>query len=135
MLTMADKRPNPARWLWYALGGRLPLRYREWVLRDVTAPTWIWRHAARSSVLLAPLCTVWLLLPGPLWIRGLMVVLAVVVGYFYSFVYIEESAEHRLAKHGYPRGTGKQVRLQAKAEVEEEVRQRYIAVYRRPPDA
>jgi uncharacterized protein DUF5313 len=132
---MTGRRPNPARWIWYALGGRLPQRYREWVLHDVTARTWVLRHAARSSVLLAPLCAVWLLLPGPLWIRGLMVVLAVVVGYFYSFAYMEESAEHRLAKHGYPRGTGKQVRAEARAEIEEEIRQRYIAIYRQPPES
>lgn len=131
---MTVARPNPARWVWYALGGRLPPRYREWVLHDVTARTWIWRHAARSFVLLLPLCTVWLLLPGPLWIRGLLVVMAVVVGYFYSFAYIEESGEHRLVKHGYPRGTGKEVRAQARAERDEEIRQRYIAMYRRPPD-
>jgi hypothetical protein len=125
-------RPNPAQWAWYALGGRLPARYREWVLHDVTAKSWIWRHWARSAVLLGPLCTVWLLLPGLLWIRLLMVALAAIVGHFYSFVYIEESGEHRLAKHGYPRGTGKQVRAQARAEIEEEIRQRYIARYRQP---
>lgn len=125
------RRPNPAQWVWYALGGRLPATYREWVLNDVTASTWVWRHAAHSSVLLAPLCVVWLLLPGPLWIRLAMVLLAVIVGYFYSFVYIEESAEHRLAKHGYPHGTGKQIRAEAKAGAEAEIRARYIATYRR----
>jgi uncharacterized protein DUF5313 len=130
IMTTKVKRPNPVRWAWYALGGRLPETYREWVLHDLTARTWLWRHAARSSVLLAPLCLVWLLLPGPLWIRLLMVALAVIVGYFYSFVYSSESAEHRLVKHGYPQGTGKQVRAEARADVEEEIRQRYIATWR-----
>jgi hypothetical protein len=132
MLTMVSKRkrPNPAQWVWYALGGRLPSAYREWVLHDMTASTWLWRHAARSSVLLAPLCVVWLLLPGALWIRLAMVMLAVIVGFFYSFVYSEESAEHRLSKHGYAYGTGKQIRAAARAEAEAEIRQRYIARYR-----
>lgn len=127
------KRPDPVRWVWYALGGRLPEEYRQWVLHDLTARTWVVRHAARSSVLLVPLCLVWLLLPGVLWIRLAVVALAVIVGYFYSFVYSAESAEHRLAKHGYPYGTGKQIRGQAKAEAEEEAHRRYIATWRNNP--
>ncbi|WP_116050325.1 DUF5313 family protein [Amycolatopsis palatopharyngis] len=123
-------RPDPFRWLWYAVGGRLPGRYRDWVLHDTTTRTWIWRHAARSSVLLVPLCSVWLLLPGPLGLRLPLVLLAALVGYFYSFAYIEESIEHRLAKNGYPRGTGKRVRAEAKAELEKDVLQRYVARYR-----
>lgn len=120
------------QWVWYSLGGRLPDRCREWVLRDTTAKTWILRHWARSSVLVVPLMLVWLLLPGPLWIRVLLVLMAGIVGYFYSFVYIEEAAENRLAKHGYPRGTGKRVRAEAHADADEEARQRYIARYRTP---
>lgn len=129
-MTAKLNRPDPIHWLWYAVGGRLPDRYREWVLHDVTARTWVLRHAARSSVLLVPLCLVWLLLPGALWIRLAMVALAVIVGYFYSFVYSPESAEHRLAKHGYPYGIGKQIRGEARAEAEEEARQRYLAAWR-----
>lgn len=123
-------RPNALRWVWYALGGRLPDRYRDWVLFDLTAPTWGWRYLARSTVLLAPLCAVWLLLPGVLWLRVAMVVLAAVVGYLYAFAYMEEGAEHRLSKYSYPRGTGKQVRAAREAEAEREVRERYIAFYR-----
>ena len=29
-------RPAPHRWLWYAIGGRLPERHRGWVLFDST---------------------------------------------------------------------------------------------------
>jgi hypothetical protein len=123
-------RPNAIRWVWYALGGRLPHRYRDWVLHDLTAPTWGWRHLARSTVLLTPLCTVWLLLPGMLWLRVALVVLAAVVGYLYSFAYMEEGAEYRLSKYGFPRGTGKAIRAASKAEAEREMRERYIAFYR-----
>lgn len=124
------QRPNPVQWLWYALGGRLPDRYREWVLHDTTAKTWVWRHAARSTVLVGPLMLVWLLLPGPILLRVGLVIMAGLVGYFYSFAYMEEAAENRLAKHGYPRGTGKQVRAQANAEKNKAALERYNAIYR-----
>ncbi|MTD53426.1 hypothetical protein GKO32_05455 [Amycolatopsis sp. RM579] len=126
------QRPNPVRWIWYALGGRLPARYRDWVLHDTTSKTWVWRHAARSTVLVGPLMLVWLLLPAPILLRLALVLMAALVGYFYSFVYMEEAAENRLAKHGFPRGTGKRVRAEAHAEEDELIRQRYIAQYRTP---
>lgn len=128
------QRPNPLQWIWYALGGRLPDRCREWVLHDTTSSTWVWRHAARSTVLVGPLMLVWLLLPAPLGLRLALVLMAALVGYFYSFVYMEEAAENRLTKHGYPRGTGKRVRAEAHAEADELIRQRYIANYRTPQD-
>lgn len=124
-------RPGPVQWLWYAVGGRLPQAYREWVLRDVTARTWMWRHAARSTVLLAPLCSAWLLLPGPLGLRLPLVLLAALVGYFYSLAYAEESVEHRLSKYGYPRGTARRTRAAARAERDADLHERYLARYRR----
>ncbi|MGH3518215.1 MAG: DUF5313 family protein [Haloechinothrix sp.] len=129
---MGLNRPNPARWLWYALGGRLPEAHREWVLHDVTTGTWIWRHAARSTVVIAPLASVWLLLPGPLGLRLALVVLATIVAYFYSMAYTEHSCELRLVKHGYPAGTGSRLRARANDEKEAEARARYLARYRHP---
>jgi Family of unknown function (DUF5313) len=51
----ARYRPGPLRWFWYAVGGRLPARYRSWVLHDLTAapgrcvtwPGW-WLNSPRS---------------------------------------------------------------------------------------
>ncbi|NIH80670.1 DUF5313 family protein [Amycolatopsis viridis] len=126
------RRPHPFLWLWYAIGGRLPDEHRTWVLHDVTTRSWLWRHAARASVLLLPLMLVWLLLPGPLTLRLSLVLMAGLVGFFYSLVYAEESGENRLRKHGYPYGTGRQVRTQARDEAEREVKERYLARYRRP---
>lgn len=113
---MRTARPGVALWLWHALGGRLPERYHEWVLHDATTGTWVLRHAARRAVALAPLLLVWLLLPGSVWLRVALVLMATLVGFFYVFAYIEESCERRLAKHGYPPGTGKRIRAQRAAE-------------------
>ena len=66
----ALNRPGPLRWFRYAVGGRLPVRYRPWVLHDLTCRTWPLRHLARLPAQLAPVTIVLvLLLPGPLWIR------------------------------------------------------------------
>ena len=65
----ARYRPGPLRWFWYAVGGRLPARYRSWVLHDLTCRTWPLRHLARLVAQLAPVAIVLvLLLPG--WCRS-----------------------------------------------------------------
>jgi hypothetical protein len=46
------------------------------------------------------------------------------------FVYIDESDEHRLAKAGYPRGTGELLREARYAERDAAAKARYIATYR-----
>ena len=67
----ALRRPDPVRWLWYALGGRLPRRYSPWVLHDTTTRTWVLRHMARAFVqMMVPIGAVLIFLPGEFWIRG-----------------------------------------------------------------
>lgn len=129
---MARTRPNPVQWLWYAAGGRLSEQHQEWVLFDLTTRTWVWRHAARSTVLVGPLVAVWLFLPAPWGLRLALSLMAALVGYFYSFAYMEESVEHRLIKHGYPYGTGKRIRAEAAGRKREnaEARARYLERYR-----
>ena len=124
------KRPNPVQWVWYAFGGGLPQNRREWVLHDVTAQTRFLRHFARSMVLISPLVVGWLFAPASLGLRLAIVLLGLAVGLFYSFVYIDESAEHRLMKAGYPSGTAKRVRDERNAESDAEAKARYIATYR-----
>lgn len=107
---MGTPRPNPLQWVWYAYGGRLPDRYAEWVLHDVTCRTWVLRQVARALTQLSPLCAVILLLPGPLSIRVMSLLLGLLVGLFYSLSAVVETAEHRLIKHGYPPGIGRETR-------------------------
>lgn len=42
-------RPDPLRRLWYAYGGGLAPRYREWVLFDATCRTW-WYESVEHRV-------------------------------------------------------------------------------------
>ena len=107
----ALNRPGSLRWFWYAVGGRLPVCYRPWVLHDLTCRTWPLRHLARLLAQLAPITIVLvLLLPGPLWIRVMAAVGGSLVGLFYAFVFLYEATEGRAAKAGYPHGTLHEVR-------------------------
>ncbi|MGH3979229.1 MAG: DUF5313 family protein [Pseudonocardiaceae bacterium] len=113
---MNAARPNPLQWLWYAYGGRLPAHLREWVLHDTTSRTWALRHLSRTLTQCVPALLL-VLLPGPLWLRWTLPLIVVVGALYASVSYIEETTEHRLAKHGYPLGMGREVR-KARREVQ-----------------
>ncbi|WNV82686.1 DUF5313 domain-containing protein [Umezawaea sp. Da 62-37] len=126
---MTRSRPGPVLWLWYAVGGRLPDRHREWVLHDVTARTWVVRHLVRGLVQMSPIFLL-VLLPGPLWVRLLSCLLGILVGFFYSVSYMEQTTEQRLVKQGYPRGTGRATRRAAHSDEDARVQAAYEARYR-----
>lgn len=125
-----SERPNPIQWLRYAVGGRLPESLHDWVLRDVTARTWVWRHVARMSVLVAPLAVACLLVPGPLGLRAAMALLLVIVGAYFSLSYVEESCDMRAVKHGHAPGAAKAIRDARNDTVEARIQARYDADYR-----
>ncbi|HEY7592508.1 MAG TPA: DUF5313 family protein [Actinophytocola sp.] len=125
-----SRRPNAFQWLWYTFGGRLPAGLHDWVLRDVTARTWVWRHVARMSVLVAPLAAACLLVPGPLGLRAAMALLVVIVGAYFSLSYVEESSDMRAVKHGHAQGAAKAVRDARNESAEARIRARYDANFR-----
>lgn len=127
------QRPNPFQWLWYAVGGRLPARLGPWVLHDVTARTWVWRHAARGLVLLVPIAAACLLLPGPLGLRLAMVLLVAIVGVYFSLSYVDESCELRAVKHGYEHGIARATRDARNEAAVAEEQARYDAQFRTEP--
>ena len=108
------ERPGLSRWLWYAMGGGLPDRHRDWVLHDVTTKRWRWRALLRSLVQIVPVSVlIYLLLPVEPWVRLMAVGGGLAVGLLYAVAYLEESTEHRAVKAGYPRGTTSTVRAAA----------------------
>src|SRR3712207_2862649 len=99
-------RPAPHRWLWYALGGRLPERHRGWVLFDTTTRTWGLRHVGRMLVQMAvPIVLILVLLPAPFGLRVAVVGGGIFLGLIYSLAYMPETTETRVVKAGYPAGT------------------------------
>ena len=124
-------RPGPVRWLMYAYGAGLPARHREWVLHDVTAPTWQLRHFVRATAQLAPIAVLlYLLVPGESWVRAMAVLGGLLIGYFYSFAYMEFSVEHRAVKAGYPRGTVTAAREEGTGEEHRAAQERYAQRWR-----
>jgi RsiW-degrading membrane proteinase PrsW (M82 family) len=94
-------------WLWYAYGGRLPGRYRDWVRRDTTAPTWMVRHIVRILVEALPVLVVAFVLlrlctPVPAWgIVGALLT-GVLLSLFYTIGTARNLIAVRLARHGFP---------------------------------
>ncbi|MGW5704260.1 DUF5313 family protein [Amycolatopsis japonica] len=108
-------RPGPIRWVQYVYGRRLPERYREWVLYDATARTWLLRFALRIGFEALPWLSIAFVLlvtltplPIPAVLGALM--LSLFLGLFFTMTSADELAEVRLGKHGFPRGTGKAAR-------------------------
>lgn len=124
------------RWLLYALGRGLPPEYREWVLHDVTTRTWVLRHLLRTAVQLLPIAVLlYVLIPGPSWVRGCAVLAGLLLGFFYSVAYLDETTEHRAVKAGYPRGTAAARRDPGGAADREEEARRYAERWRGLPPA
>jgi hypothetical protein len=124
-------RPNPFRWLLYVYGAGLPAKNSAWVLHDATARTWVLRHLVRTSVQLLPVAVaLFLLIPGEAWVRGLAVLGGLLMGYFYSFTYIDELAEHRAIKAGHPRGAVAAAREAGRADERRAQQERYVRRWR-----
>ncbi|WP_442943223.1 DUF5313 family protein [Nocardia sp. NBC_00565] len=77
------RRPDPIQWIGYAVGRRLPDSLREWVRNDLTGKYATPRHIVRGLVPFTPLFAVFLFFPGELWLRGSMVLLAVLLALLY----------------------------------------------------
>jgi hypothetical protein len=125
------RRPGPFAWLAYAYGRGLPPENREWVLRDVTARTWVWRHLVRTTAQLLPIAVLlYVLIPGEAWVRACAVLGGLVLGYFYSIAYMFETTENRAVKAGYRRGTAAELRNRAGPAERAEAARRYAQRWR-----
>ena len=109
---MADyARPGPLLWLRYAYGGGLPERYREWVLHDVTTKTWVLRHVIRSVVQFLPFAIiVFFVIPVDKGILAIGIAMGALIGLLFSTAFVDNVAESRAMKAGYPEGYAAEVR-------------------------
>jgi hypothetical protein len=127
-------RPDPLRWIWYAFGGGLGPRYRQWVLHDLTAPTrWV-RQMARAVVQVAPLGALLFLVLGFGWITWVALLGGLVMALIYSVAYFDTSADNRLLKHGYPPGTAQQTVSERDRAKHPDRMRRYMQTYRQQSD-
>ncbi|MBB3038192.1 DUF5313 family protein [Hoyosella altamirensis] len=98
----ARKRPGPLQWIGYSFGRTLPPSMHEWVRNDLTGDHAVPRHLIRGMVPFLPLFGAGFLLPGPLALRGGVVLLGVLLALFYSAAYMEPNRKRRLERHGLP---------------------------------
>jgi hypothetical protein len=107
----ALRRPNPLQWIWYAFGGRLPRDLSPWVLHDTTTRTWALRHLARAVVQVLPLIVICLVaVPVPFGYRVSAAGGGLLLALLFSFAYVTETTEHRVAKAGFAPGTAARTR-------------------------
>jgi hypothetical protein len=86
----------------YVFGGTMPPRYRDWVLRDLTAPGWRWRQALRPVLMALPVAVIFALLPGPLGTRAMLVGFLLVAPFALGLVLSSSFRGRRLVAHGFP---------------------------------
>lgn len=97
---MAGSRPGVLRWLAYAYGKRLPPRYAQWVLHDLTCRTWFARVLARGAAQSLP-GLVLLALPASPAVVAMMLAIVVFGMVFYSMAFAWEIRDRRLYQHGF----------------------------------
>jgi fatty acid desaturase len=124
------RRPDLLRWIWYAFGGALGPRYRQWVLRDLTCRTRWERQLLRAVVQVVPLAALVLLALGLGWIAWVGVGCGLVLALIYSAAYFEPAADHRLVKHGYPPGTAQRILSERDKAKHPDRMRRYMQTYR-----
>lgn len=102
-MSNTQNRPNPWQWIGYSVGRTLPPSMRDWVRNDLTGDRAVPRHLLRSMVPFLPLFAAGFLLPGPLALRGAVVLLGLLLALFYSAAYMEPNRQRRLERHGLPK--------------------------------
>jgi hypothetical protein len=107
--TRTPNRPDPARWVWYAFGGGLGSRYREWVLHDVTSRGRRARQAARTVLRTGTVGVLAILVLGFVWPTLILLTGVVLLSLVFNGAFFDSFAEHRLFQHGYPWGTAQRV--------------------------
>jgi hypothetical protein len=97
---VAGGRPGVGRWLGYAYGRRLPARYAQWVLADLTGRWWFLRHMLRGLTQCAPALLL-LLFPASPSVLAMMVGIVLFGALFYGATFAWEIRDRRLYQHGF----------------------------------
>jgi hypothetical protein len=97
--------PGVARWLRFAVGGRLPAENRDWVRHELTDAGWRGRTVLRHLAVIIPVCAILAvllatLLPAPGWLSLTMVALILCGSLFTVTAYADDIRITRLRQHG-----------------------------------
>jgi Family of unknown function (DUF5313) len=92
--------PGPGRKLLFAVGFRLPARYREWVRHELTDAGWRGRLTLRHLLVTLPFAAALAALPGALWIHLAVPVLFLICSVGIVAMYADDIRVSRLRRHG-----------------------------------
>ncbi len=93
--------PGLGRQLLFALGFRLPSRYRDWLRHDLTDAGWRGRMTLRHLVAMLPIAIVLgLALPGPVWLHLAVPALFLITSVGIVAMYASELRVSRMRRHG-----------------------------------
>ncbi|WP_424186098.1 DUF5313 family protein [Actinokineospora sp. G85] len=127
--------------LWYAIGGKLPRRYADYVLKTATDRAWLARFALRvllravlpSTVLITGVLLV--ALDAPLGLALACGALGLIVGMYYALSYSIESVEGLVGRYGFEPGVAARVREERKEARDPDRDARYAERYRQGDSA
>jgi archaellum biogenesis protein FlaJ (TadC family) len=97
--------PGPLRWMWFAIGFRLPAENRDWVKHELTDAGWRMRTVVRHLAIIIPICAILVAvltvaLPAPLWLGLMMTALILAGSVFTVAAYADDIRASRLRQHG-----------------------------------
>ena len=92
--------PSAGRKLLFAVGFRLPDRYREWVRHELTDAGWRGRLVGRHLLIMLPIAAALAAFPGLLWIHIAVPVLFLICSVGIVAMYADDIRASRLRRHG-----------------------------------
>ncbi|MEV6388305.1 DUF5313 family protein [Nocardia xishanensis] len=92
--------PTFAQRMGYIWGRRLPPAMSQWVLADLTGPGATRRYLVRILVPIIPVLSLFLLVPGPLWMGLAMMALLYLPLIYFTVALMYVFRRHRLIAHG-----------------------------------
>jgi Family of unknown function (DUF5313) len=92
--------PSVGRKALFALGARLPDRYREWVRHDLTDAGWRGRLTVRHLLVMLPFAAALAAFPGALWIHLAVPGLFLLCSVGIVAMYADDIRVARLRRHG-----------------------------------
>ncbi|WP_431966246.1 DUF5313 family protein [Nocardia sp. bgisy134] len=92
--------PTFAQRIGYIWGRTLPPAMSEWVRADLTGPGATRRYLVRILVPIIPVLSLFLLVPGPLWMGLAMMALLYLPLIYFTVALMYVYRRHRLIKHG-----------------------------------
>ncbi|GAC78051.1 MULTISPECIES: DUF5313 family protein [Gordonia] len=122
---MSATRPGLLQKIGYLLGRPLPTSMREWVRNDLTGPGHVRRYIVRGLIPLIPLLVGFWFIPGPLLLRGGMMLLILIPFVYFQIALIRVYRRHLLINNGLDASLVDAVQIQRADAVADDYRQRF----------